>query len=572
MIAPLSQFSYYLYCTINTRIRIIRKRSVLIGGMIILMARWSNVRAIYQIYPRSFFDTNADGIGDLPGIIEKLEYLDGGAGSLGADAIWISPFYPSPMADFGYDVSDYKNVHPMFGTLDDFDRLIEQAHDRTLKVMIDFVPNHTSDEHNWFVQARSSRDNDYRDWYTWRDPAPDGGPPNNWLSVFGGSAWEFDEHTGQYYLHSFLSKQPDLNWSNPQVRTAMADVLRFWLDRGVDGFRVDAVRWIAKDPELRDNPPNPDYDIDNDSDPYHAQLQINSKFGPELFAYLDEMADVVERYDDAIIIFEDYPDSGPDHIAQFVDFYEHVDPDVAAPFNYDGTQVGYDAGQLRDFITNFQTALDGDYRPFYAFGNHDKPRIASRLGRVQARLIAVLQLTLPGIPVIYYGEEIGMMNVTIPPGDEQDPFEKQQPGVGLGRDPQRSPMQWSSEMFAGFSHVKPWLPVATDSDTYNVATELDDRASFLSLYRQLLHLRGVSTSLSHGTYTLLPQSNDRIFAYAREYNSERMVILLNVSDQPSDCDVRDVNLLFLSTHPDRRLGRLHESTITLQPHEAVIVR
>lgn len=572
MIVPLSQFSSYIYYNRYYTIKIRAYAHCFIGAMIMHMARWSNVRAIYQIYPRSFYDTNADGVGDLPGIIEKLEYLDGGRNSLGVDAIWISPFYPSPMADFGYDVSDYKNIHPLFGTLEDFDRLIEAAHDRTLKVMIDFVPNHTSDEHDWFVQSRSSRDNEYRDWYTWRDPAPDGGPPNNWLSVFGGSAWEFDERTGQYYLHSFLDKQPDLNWSNPEVRTAMADVLRFWLDRGVDGFRVDAVRWISKDKNLTDNPVNPEYNIDSNQDPYHSQLQINSKFGPDLFTYLDEMADVVERYDDAIIIFEDYPDAGPEHMAQYIDFYEHVDPDVAAPFNYDGTQVGYDAMQLREFITNFQTALDGDFRPFYAFGNHDKPRLASRLGRDQARLIAVLQLTLPGLPVIYYGEELGMTNVAIPPGDVQDPFEIQQPGLGLGRDPQRSPMQWSTDMFAGFSQTKPWLPVATDSDEYNVAVESEDADSFLVLYRKLLHLRGVSTSLSHGTYTLLPQSNDTIFAYAREYNSERMVVILNVSDQPSTCDVADVNLLFLSTHTDRQLGRLSESTITLRPHEAVIVR
>lgn len=554
------------------RVWTIGRRRSSISGMIKRMARWSNVRAIYQIYPRSFYDTNADGVGDLPGIIEKLDYLAGSSSSLGVDAIWISPFYPSPMADFGYDISDYKSVHPMFGTLEDFDRLIALAHDRAIKVMIDFVPNHTSDEHEWFKQSRTSATNEYRDWYVWRDPAPDGGPPNNWLSLFGGPAWQFDELTGQYYLHSFLDKQPDLNWDNPEVRTAMADVLRFWLDRGVDGFRVDAVRWISKDPELRDNPPNPEYDIDTSSDPYDAQLQTNSKFGPELFNYLDEMAEVVERYDDTIIIFEDYPDNGPDHISQYLDFYEHVDPDVAAPFNYDGTRVGYDARELQDLITSFQTAIGSDYRPFYAFGNHDKPRVASRLGREQARLIAVLQLTLPGIPVIYYGEELGMRDVLVSASDVQDPYEKQKPGLGLGRDPQRSPMQWSTDLFAGFSHVKPWLPVAADSDDYNVMVESDDPDSFLVLYRKLLHLRGVSTSLSHGTYTLLPGSTDKIFMYAREYNSERMVVILNVSDQPSVCNIIDVNLIFLSTHTDRRLGRLNESTITLQPHEAVIVR
>src|SRR5664279_629214 len=258
--------------------------------MIMHMVRWSNVRALYQIYPRSFYDSNADGVGDIPGIIEKLDYLKGSSSDLGVDAIWITPFYPSPMADFGYDISDYKNVHPLFGTMADFDQLISEAHGRSIKVMIDFVPNHTSDEHLWFQLSRSSLTNEYRDWYTWRDPASDGGPPNNWLSVFGGSAWQLDETTGQYYLHSFLAKQPDLNWANPAVRAAMADVLRFWLDRGVDGFRVDAVRWLSKDESFADNPPNPDYS--DDGDPYHSQLQVNSRYGPALYAYLKEIVDV----------------------------------------------------------------------------------------------------------------------------------------------------------------------------------------------------------------------------------------------------------------------------------------
>ncbi|WP_268753479.1 alpha-amylase family glycosyl hydrolase, partial [Ardenticatena maritima] len=220
------------------------------------MAYWWQKGIIYQIYPRSFQDSNGDGIGDLPGIIQRLDYL----AWLGVDAIWISPFYPSPMADFGYDVSNYTDVHPMFGTLDDFDRLVEESHRRGLRVIIDFVPNHTSDQHPWFQESRSSRDNPKRDWYIWRDPAPDGGPPNNWLSRFGGgSAWEYDERTGQYYLHSFLKEQPDLNWRNPEVRAAMLDVLRFWLRRGVDGFRVDVSFRVMKDPLLRDNPPNPNW-------------------------------------------------------------------------------------------------------------------------------------------------------------------------------------------------------------------------------------------------------------------------------------------------------------------------
>lgn len=535
-----------------------------------LMVRWSQVRALYQIYPRSFFDTNSDGIGDLPGITRKFDYLSGTADSLGVDAIWITPFYPSPMADFGYDVSNYENVDPLFGTLADFDALIDEAHSRDLKVMIDFVPNHSSDQHEWFERSRSSRHDAYRDWYVWRDPAPGGGPPNNWLSVFGGSAWEYDDKTGQYYLHTFLAKQPDLNWENPAVRRRMCEVLKFWLERGVDGFRVDAVRWISKDPEFRDNPENPSYQ--SGDDPYHMQLQTNSRFGERLFDYLKQMSDVVEAYDDAIMIFEDYPDKGTQHIAQYLEFYRDIDPHVAAPINYDGISTVYDAKRLRDSISEFQVALRSGYRPVYSFGNHDKSRLVSRVGHDQARLMAVLELTLPGLPVLYYGEELGMTDGVVPPEKVQDPFEKQVPGRGLGRDPQRTPMQWTSDPGAGFSDVEPWLPVASSFHESNVAHELHDEDSFLSLYRRLLHLRGISSALARGTYDAIDDTDRRVFAYVREHEDERLTVILNVSGQEVQYNLSKSALLFLSTHTNRKLGRHEAGIVTLRPHEALVIR
>lgn len=517
-------------------------------------------------------DTNDDGIGDITGIIDRLDYLKGQNDSIGVDAIWLTPFYPSPMADFGYDVSDYRSVDPLFGTLDDFDRLIKEAHNRAIKVMIDFVPNHTSDEHEWFVQSRKSATNKYRNWYTWRDSAPGGGPPNNWLSVFGGSAWEFDDVTNQYYLHSFLSKQPDLNWANPDVRTAMTDILTFWLERGVDGFRVDAVRWMSKDLTFQDNPLNPNFDTSTDGDTYQSQIQANSQYGSELFTYLQEITSAVEKYPDAIVIFEDYPDSN-NHIKEYMNLYKYVDPEIAAPINYDGISTDYDVKKLESCIVGFQKALAANYRPFYGFGNHDKSRLASRVGRDHARLIAVLQLTLPGLPVVYYGDELGMQDVPISAEQVQDPFEKNQPGLGLGRDPQRTPMQWSSDVNAGFTKATtPWLPLASDSRDFNVASEDNDTTSFLSLYRHLLHLRNVSEPLAKGSFRLLPQSNDQLFIYEREHNGEKMIIILNVSDQPGSVEIDDVNQVFLSSSVERHIGRLDGPIIKLAANEALIVR
>jgi len=532
------------------------------------MKRWQNVNGIYQIYPRSFKDTNGDGIGDLAGITEKLDYINGKPDSLGINAIWLSPFYPSPMADFGYDISDYCAVNPLFGTLDDFRRLIDEAHARDIKVMIDYVPNHTSDEHTWFQESKSSRENEKRDWYVWRDPKPDGTPPNNWLSVFGGSAWEFDPASGQYFLHSFLTKQPDLNWANPEVREAMCDVLHFWLKLGVDGIRADAVRWMSKDPEFRDNPLNPTYNPEAKTDPYFVQLQTHSRYGPQLFAYLRQISDVIESYPDRIVIFEDYPDAMLDLRSQYSDFYA-VNPHVAAPFNFEGFKTPYSAMEFRRFIDRFQADIGTVSRPFYCFGNHDNPRLVSRVGREQAKLVGLLQLTLPGTPVIYYGDEIGMEDGMIPPDKVHDPFEKQTPGLGLGRDPERTPMQWSNEPFAGFSRAEPWLPVADSFKTVDVIGELHDAASFLYMYRALLSLRDMHV-LRFGSYAPWEGSDEFVYGYFREDAESQILILLNMSSEPTMRDVGIDGQIMYSTHmlESAMIG----SFVALQAHHGVVIR
>jgi alpha-glucosidase len=532
------------------------------------MKRWQNVNGIYQIYPRSFKDTNGDGVGDLAGITEKLDYINGKPDSLGINAIWLSPFYPSPMADFGYDISDYCDVNPLFGTLDDFKRLLDAAHARDIKVMIDYVPNHTSDEHPWFIESKSSRENEKRDWYVWRDPQPDGSPPNNWLSVFNGSAWEFDPASGQYYLHSFLSKQPDLNWSNPEVREAMCDVLRFWLDMGVDGIRADAVRWISKDPDLRDNPLNPDYKEDAGMDPYHAQIQTYSRYGVHLFAHLRQISEVIESYPDRIILFEDYPDEALDLKSQYTDFYA-INPKVAAPFNFEGIRSEFSAETFSGFINRFQMSIGDDARPFYCFGNHDVHRMVSRVGKEQAKLLGAMQLTLPGTPVIYYGDEIGLGDGDIPADRVHDPFEKQAPGLGLGRDPERTPMQWSDEAFAGFSRVEPWLPLAKDYSTENVATELHDPKSFLYMYRSLLSLRDMHV-LRFGSYEPWEGSDEYVFGYFREDDESQILVLLNMSSEPTMRDIGIDGQIMYSTHDveDAMIG----TSVALQPYHGVVIR
>src|SRR3954468_5704361 len=458
---------------------------------------WWQRGIVYQVYPRSFMDSNGDGVGDLPGILSRLDYLRW----LGVDAVWISPIYPSPMKDFGYDVSNYTNVHPLFGTLEDFDTLLDAAHGRGLKVILDFVPNHSSDQHPWFLESRRSRTSARRDWYIWRDPAPDGGPPNNWLSCFGGSAWQFDERTGQYYYHAFLPEQPDLNWRNPAVVDAMMDTLRFWLDRGVDGFRVDVLWHLIKDASFPDNPPNPAWKPG--MDPYQQLIPVHTTDRPEVHGIVERMRALFDEYTDRVIIGEIYLP-----VERLVQYYGTDLRGAHLPFNFQLIQSKWDARHIARLIAEYEAALPPGAWPNWVLGNHDQHRIASRVGLAQARVAAMLLLTLRGTPTLYYGDEIGMQDVPIAPDQVRDPFEKNVPGIGVGRDGCRTPMQWNANANAGFSAVAPWLPVAADFTHENVVNLTADRRSILNLYRALIRLRKTHRVLVTGSYRPVAAQGD----------------------------------------------------------------
>jgi alpha-glucosidase len=522
--------------------------------------RWWQRAVVYQIYPRSFQDGNGDGIGDLSGVIDRLDYLSW----LGVDAIWLSPVFPSPMADFGYDVSDYTDIDPVFGTLADFDRLVGEAHRRGLRVLLDFVPNHTSDRHPWFLESRSSRGNPKRDWYIWRDARAGGHPPNNWLSNFGGSAWTWDAETGQYYYHAFLKEQPDLNWRNPEVRNAMFDVLRFWLDRGVDGFRVDVIWGIVKDDLFRDNPSNPDYH--SSLPPHYQQLATYTTDRPEVHQIIREMRGVLDAYDDRMMVGEIYLP-----VERLVTYYGSGGDEVHLPFNFQLIRLPWHARVVADTIGRYEALLPEGGWPNWVLGNHDRPRIATRVGPGQARVAAMLLLTLRGTPTLYYGDEIGMVNVPIPPDAVQDPFERNVPGLGFGRDPERTPMQWSAAPNAAFTAGRPWLPLAADFGEVNVEQARLDRCSLLTLYHRLIALRRSEPSLAVGAYEPLPAEGD-LLAY-RRVADRPFVVVLNFGG--AMCEWRDSDAgqgmrIVLSTDLDRE-GEHVGSALPLRPDEGVIL-
>ncbi len=525
---------------------------------------WWQWGIVYQIYPRSFQDSDSDGIGDLNGITSRLDYLVW----LGVTAIWISPIYPSPMADFGYDVSDYAGVHPMFGTLADFDQLVRAAHERGLRVILDFVPNHTSEEHRWFLESKSSRDNPKRNWYVWRDAKPDGGPPNNWVSHFGGIAWEWDEGTGQYYLHSFLKEQPDLNWRNPAVVDAMMDVLRFWLARGVDGFRVDVMWETIKDAELRDNPPNPAFKP-GVTNPYFEVLPLYNHDRPEIHGIVREMRRVLEEFEgDRVLIGEIYLP-----VDRLVAYYGPEEmPGAHLPFNFQLVLLPWDARRIETAVASYEAALPKHGWPNWVLGNHDRPRIASKAGPEQAGNAAILLLTLRGTPTVYYGDEIGMEDVPIPPYMVQDPAEKNVPGLGLGRDPERTPMQWDTSPNAGFTASTPWLPLGEDWRERNVAVESADPNSVLSLYRRLIALRQSEPALMVGSYVAVP-ADAEMLAYIREGDGKRFLIVLNLGAEAADFRVPESiggGRIVICTAAEREGAEVSE-VIEMRGHEGLVV-
>ena len=479
---------------------------------------WWKHGVVYQIYPRSFMDGNGDGVGDLAGIRARLDHL----AWLGVDAIWLSPIFPSPMADFGYDVSDYCDVDPVFGDLTEFDALLADAHARGIRVMLDWVPNHTSDQHPWFRESRASRTNPRRDWYVWRDPNPGGAPPNNWVAMFGGPAWQPDPATGQLYLRSFLKEQPDLNWRNPEVERAMHGVLRFWLERGVDGFRIDVIHRIAKDPAMRDNPPS-----ERPGPGWGGQLHVHDENHADIHGFLRRIRALLDGYDERAAVGE--IGLAPEQVATYLGRGD----ELHLAFNFAFLRQRWDADAFGRELALFDAAVPAEGWPDLVFSNHDIPRHATRwdhpqLGEARARAAAVVLLAARGTPFLYFGEELGMRNGEVPPERRRDPLAwTLHPNAS--RDGERTPMHWSAAPGAGFTTGEPWLPLAADWRTRNVEAQRADRGSLLWLYRDLLALRRRTPALERGVFRPLPAPAG-VLAWERRHGGSRALVAVNFAD------------------------------------------
>lgn len=538
---------------------------------------WWKHAVFYEIYPRSFKDSNGDGVGDLNGITSKLDYLKG----LGVDAVWITPFYPSPQVDFGYDVSDYEAVDPQFGTLADFDRLVREAHKRKIRVVIDFVLNHTSDQHPFFKEARSSKTSPKRDWYIWHDPKPDGSRPNNWSSSFGPVAWTLDEQTGQYYYHYFYPQQPELNWRNPEVEKRMFETVRFWLKRGADGFRLDAVNYLYEDPQLRDNPVLPELRFGSTTE--HEQEKKYNRDLPEV--------------QDAVVRLRAFNDSlNPESVLvgeayvpkweELMRYYGPGDNGVHLPFNFflvmEPARSKLDAKIFRDVIGQSERALAGRWTT-YVLSNHDIPRHYDRLGDGQhndliARLTATMLLTLRGSPFLYYGEEIGMVTTEPKTVEEvRDPVGKRYWPLRKGRDGERTPMQWDATANAGFTTGTPWLPAPPGYRERNVAAEERDPDSLLNFYKRLIALRRRTPALFGGDYENVGD-DPHVYAYRRRVGWQTVIVALNMSGESRSFrlptrpgDGPAAYRVALSNVRGRATGRGVFGEMILAPFEAVIL-
>ena len=527
--------------------------------------RWWHTGVVYEIYPRSFADADGDGVGELAGITSRLDYL----AWLGVDAIWIAPFYPSPMADFGYDVSNYTDVDARFGTLGDFDAMLVAAHERGIRVIVDYVPNHTSDQHPWFIESRSSRDNPKRGWYVWRDAGPGGQLPNNWISMFAGPAWDWDDATQQYYLHTFLKEQPDLNWRNPDTRAAMFDVARFWLDRGVDGFRIDVAPMVMKDPQLRDNPPNPDPGEMSRLGSWATQVHLNDHAHPDMHELYRDFRRLLESYPgDRVSIGELHH---PDYDV-WAQYYGEQQDEIHVPFNFHLTYSAWTADAVRAAIEGVQGVLPQGAWASWVLGNHDRPRFASpaHAGRDQAKVGMLLLLTLRGTPTIYYGEEIGMTDVPVTTEDSHDPLERREPG--RGRDPQRSPMQWDASPNGGFApaDATPWLPLAADADRVNVAGQAEDPNSLLTLTRRLLRLRRDHPALHTGDFAAFGPTPGGTCAFRRISAEGAITVVLNLTAEARTVPGVGAGSVLIGTHRDRD-GEPINANVDLRPNEALVV-
>ena len=524
---------------------------------------WKN-GIIYQIYPRSFQDTNADGIGDLTGIIQHLDYLQ----ELGIDGIWLSPVTPSPDVDFGYDVSDYHTIDPKFGNLQDFNRLISEAHKRNIHIILDLVLNHTSDQHRWFQESRMSRTNPYHDWYIWRDPAPGGGMPNNWKSIFGGSGWEFDEKRGQYYFHMFTKEQPDLNWRNPDVRAAMLDIFRYWLNKGVDGFRLDVFNCWYKDAALRDNPRLPGLH----RRPFDSYEHIYDVSQPEMIPALQDIRKILDAYSERYVVGETFlADSA--HARTYIG-----DDRLHAGFDYGYANSPFSAKAFGKAIQYWDGLHGENAWPNYFLNNHDTPRSSTRYAGpnddAKLKLLATMHLTVRGTPYLYYGEEIGMRDISLSRGQIQDPVGKRYWPFNKGRDGCRSPMQWDAHPFAGFSTTEPWLPVHPDYKVRNVANQAGTPASLLNFYKSLIALRREHPALNAGNLSMIDTAEDDLLVYKRFTSEETMLVVLNFSKriQSFTLPVDEFNhwdLIFSGNEP--LTSHMTDSTLDLPPYGVAIL-
>ena len=526
--------------------------------------QWWRQAVFYQIYPLSFADFDGDGYGDLRGIITKLDYLND---TLGVDALWISPFYKSPMRDWGYDISDHCEVDPLFGSLADAKQLIDEIHQRDMRVIFDYVINHTSDQHPWFVESRSSRDNPKRDWYVWRDGRGEK-PPTNWVSVFSGPAWTYDEATGQWYRHTYLSEQPDLNWRNPEVVQAMLDIARFWLDLGVDGFRVDAAHQMMKDPQERDNPPAPaDYQRPwKDMGPYDDFIHLYDFGHPDVHDAHRQFRRVLDSYPHQPVSV------GEIHIFDLPEWASYYGEDLDQlhmPFNFHLMASDWDVPSLRATIEAVLWNVPVGAWTNWTMGNHDEIRLSSRLPDAHDRLAALLLLTLRGTPFLYYGDELGIDEVEVPEGMRRDPWGASV--EALSRDGARTPMCWSAVPGGGFTApgVEPWLPLSDKLDTRNVDAQLGEPGSMLNMYRRLLRLRRESAALRVGSFLTHPSSTDEVLVYRRESDDETMTVALNLSDSPKEVAIRSGRVVFSTLDPTRTDP--FRRTLELAPTEGAIV-
>ena len=532
---------------------------------------WWRGGVIYQIYPRSFMDANHDGIGDLKGITEKLDYV----ASLGVDGIWLSPFFTSPMLDFGYDVSDYRDVDPMFGTLEDFKTLLAKAHALGLKVMIDQVISHTSDQHPWFQESRADRTNAKADWYVWADPRPDGTPPNNWLSIFGGAAWTFDSRRRQYYLHNFLTSQPDLNFHHPEVRAAQLDNMRFWLELGVDGFRLDTVNFYFHDQALRDNPPVPAGEAKTlgapDANPYTWQRHVYDLSRPENLDFLRELRALMDEFPGTTTVGE-IGDDNP--LARMAEYTAGGDK-LHMAYTFDLLNAPHSAAYLREVIERFQR-LAGDAWPCWATSNHDVVRSATRWGADEdpvayPKVALAMLFSLRGSVCLYQGEELGLMEADVPFERIQDPYGKVLWPEFKGRDGCRTPMPWENVENGGFSPagVEPWLPVEARQLPLAVAAQQDDPASVLSATRRLLAFRAAHPALVDGDLELV-EVGDELLGFVRATGEERLLCLFNLTGQAREARLPLPVTEALEGHDFRH--ERDDETLHLPPYQAAWFR